>query len=92
MGNSYHSPSLIFSWANSEYHFGNDPDGSELLTTDNVFTVVFRIGQSSNFLDAETAKKSGQKTEREIQRLRESNPDQDFLPQPSQVPLPKRSL
>lgn len=88
LGNNYNSPSLIFSWANNEYDFGNDPDGRELVITDNVFSVVFKIGQPSNPFDAETAEKIRWQTDQEIQRLRESNPDQDSLPQPHHAPVP----
>ncbi|WP_009630517.1 hypothetical protein [Synechocystis sp. PCC 7509] len=88
LGKSYNSPSLIFRWTNNEYDFGNDPVGRELLTTDNVFSVVFKLGQPSNPFDVETAEKIRQQTEQEVQRLRESNQDQDLLPPPFQAPVP----
>lgn len=88
LGRSYNSPSLIFSWANNEYDFGSDPAGRELLTTDDVFSVVLKIGQPSNPFDAETSERIRQETDQYLQRLRESNQDRDSLPQPSQAPVP----
>lgn len=88
LGRSYNSPSLIFSWANNEYNFGNDPVGRELSVTNNVFSVVFKFGQPSNPFNPETAQKIRRETEQEIQRLRESNQDQQLLPQPNLAPVP----
>lgn len=88
LGKNYNSPSLIFSWANNEYDFGNDPVGRKLVTTDNVFSIVFKIGQPANPFDRSTAEKIRQQTEQEVQRLRESNQNQDLQIQPEFVPVP----
>ena len=63
LGKNYNSPSLIFNWANNEYDFGSDPVGRKLVTTDNVFSIVFKIRQPANPFDRSTAEKIRQQTD-----------------------------
>ncbi|MEL7246676.1 MAG: hypothetical protein AAGM40_30820, partial [Cyanobacteria bacterium J06573_2] len=48
LGNGRNSPSLITTWRNNEYDFGQDSSGKDLVTKDNVFTILFRWGKPSN--------------------------------------------
>jgi hypothetical protein len=42
LGNKYNSPTLTFSWTNSEYKFGQDSSGNELGVNNNTFGVLLR--------------------------------------------------
>ncbi|MEB3282842.1 MAG: hypothetical protein VKK42_28375 [Lyngbya sp.] len=44
----YNSPTLSVNWQNQEYDYGTDSFGNNLLVKDNVFTVLFRIGNPAN--------------------------------------------
>ncbi|WP_052128452.1 hypothetical protein [Neosynechococcus sphagnicola] len=45
LGNGYNSPSLVANWSNVDYNYGDDPFGVPLRTQDNLFTILFRIGE-----------------------------------------------
>ncbi|WP_410223481.1 hypothetical protein [Limnospira platensis] len=46
--NQPNSPTLSASWQHQEYDYGNDIFGNSLLVTDNIFTILFRVGSSPN--------------------------------------------
>ncbi|WP_019507252.1 hypothetical protein [Pleurocapsa sp. PCC 7319] len=52
LGKSYNHPTLTLGWTNNEYQF---EDG--FTQSDNIFTVLFRIGEPPNPFDATTAEK-----------------------------------
>ncbi|WP_293088674.1 hypothetical protein [Okeania sp. SIO3B5] len=45
LNNKHNSPTLSLSWKNQEYDYGNDPFENHLIVTDNIFTVLFRLGK-----------------------------------------------
>jgi len=53
LGKNYNSPTLTFSWSNSEYNLGAD----NLKFTDNAFTLLFRFGEPNNPFNQQAAKK-----------------------------------
>lgn len=48
LDNNYNSPTLSFNWQNQQYDYGKDVFGNNLLVNENVFTVLFRIGDPAN--------------------------------------------
>ncbi|MEB3885565.1 hypothetical protein [Lyngbya sp. CCY1209] len=46
--NQPNSPTLSVSWQYQEYDYGNDVFGNNLLVTDNIFTILFRVGNPAN--------------------------------------------
>ncbi|ULB43949.1 hypothetical protein H4N54_15945 [Limnospira fusiformis KN01] len=46
--NQPNSPTLSASWQHQEYDYGNDAFGNRMLVTDNIFTIIFRVGSSPN--------------------------------------------
>ena len=60
LGENYNSPALSLNWQNQEYDYGNDAFGNNLLVTDNVFTVLFRVGAPAGPLAPQSADKASQ--------------------------------
>jgi hypothetical protein len=44
LGNKKNSPTLTFSWTNNEYDFGRDASSGDLVSEENVFRVLLKIG------------------------------------------------
>jgi hypothetical protein len=67
LGRQYNSPTLSLSWSNNEYNFGVDSIGRELRTSNNVFSLTFKMGDPPNPFDAERAKRLTEQLDRESQ-------------------------
>ncbi|MEH1789140.1 MAG: hypothetical protein V7L23_27065 [Nostoc sp.] len=57
LGRDYNSPTLNLSWTNNEYNYGTDSAGNNFNITDNVFTVLFKVGSPRNPFDQQTAER-----------------------------------
>jgi hypothetical protein len=68
LGDKYNSPTLAFAWGNNEYDFGIDSLGRELQTSNNVFTLTFKMGEPLNPFDAESAKRLNEQIDKEAER------------------------
>jgi hypothetical protein len=68
LGRQYNSPTLSLSWSNNEYNFGVDSIGRELHTSNNVFTLTFKMGEPVNPFDAERAKRITEQIDKESQK------------------------
>lgn len=65
LGKHYNSPTLSFSWSNHEYQLGTDTVGRQLQSSNNVFSLTFRMGEPAAPFDAESAKRLNQQIDRE---------------------------
>jgi hypothetical protein len=68
LGRQYNSPTLSVSWSNNEYNFGVDSIGRELHTSNNVFSLTFKMGEPVNPFDAERAKRLTEQIDQESQK------------------------
>lgn len=44
LGNKENSPTLTFAWTNNEYDFGKDSSSNDLISKDNVFSILLKVG------------------------------------------------
>ncbi|GAX36129.1 hypothetical protein [Nodularia sp. NIES-3585] len=86
LGNDYNSPSLSLSWNNNEYDFGRDANGNDFSITNNVFRILFKIGDPANPFDPQTAERLRRGVDQgieQLQRERNFNQLEQINPQPA---------
>ncbi len=86
LGNDYNSPSLSLSWNNNEYNFGRDADGNGFSISNNVFRILFKMGEPANPFDQQTAERLRRGVDQgveQLQRERNLNELEQINPQPA---------
>ena len=64
---NYNSPTLILGWSNNEYEYSNG-----FTQSDNIFTILVRMGRPPNPFDASTAEKLRKQTEDNLQQQQQN--------------------
>ncbi|MDZ8223579.1 hypothetical protein [Nostoc sp. ChiVER01] len=89
MGKQYNSPTLSLSWSNNDYDYGRDLVGNNFNVTENVFTVLFKLGDPPNPFDQQTAERLRRGIDQGVEQLEIQRNRQDVEEQKPQ-PIPPR--